>query len=146
MALLTKSQEPVLPVRATQEALMKKKKRIMEKRKIMMTTKTRKITKKKIMQTRRRRRRKIMQIMKRSDSIRAKGTKRITSTPLATMQRAIPIPRTKARTLLFIPALMEANLKQNIQVPETAKVPEGDQVSEAALVSEGVPGRGIRLG
>lgn len=144
MALLTKSQEPVLPVRATQEALMKKK-RIMEKRKIMMTTKTRKITKKKIMQTRRRRR-KIMQIMKRSDSIRAKGTKRITSTPLATMQRAIPIPRTKARTLLFIPALMEANLKQNVPVPETAKVPEGDQVSEAALVSEGVPGRGIRLG
>lgn len=142
MALLTKSQEPVLPVRATQEALMKKKKRIMEKRKIMMTTKTRKITKKKIMQTRRRR--KIMQIMKRSDSIRAKGTKRITSIPLATMQRAIPIP--KARTLLFIPALMEANLKQNIPVPETAKVPEGDQVSEAALVSEGVPGRGIRLG
>lgn len=144
MALLTKSQEPVLPVRTTQEALMKKKKRIMEKRKIMMTTKTRQITKKKIMQTRRRR--KIMQIMKRSDSIRAKGTKRITSTPLATMQRAIPIPRTKARTLLFIPALMEANLKQNIPVPETAKVPEGDQVSEAALVSEGVPGRGIRLG
>lgn len=144
MALLTKSQEPVLPVRTTQEALMKKKKRIMEKRKIMMTTKTRKITKKKIMQTRRRRRRKIMQIMKRSDSIRAKGTKRITSTPLATMQRAIPIP--KARTLLFIPALMEANLKQNVPVPETAKVPEGDQVSEAALVSEGVPGRGIRLG
>lgn len=142
MALLTKSQEPVLPVRTTQEALMKKKKRIMEKRKIMMTTKTRKITKKKIMQTRRRR--KIMQIMKRSDSIRAKGTKRITSTPLATMQRAIPIP--KARTLLFIPALMEANLKQNVPVPETAKVPEGDQVSEAALVSEGVPGRGIRLG
>lgn len=123
---------------------MKKKKRIMEKRKIMMTTKTRQITKKKIMQTRRRR--KIMQIMKRSDSIRAKGTKRITSTPLATMQRAIPIPRTKARTLLFIPALMEANLKQNVPVPETAKVPEGDQVSEAALVSEGVPGRGIRLG
>lgn len=122
---------------------MKKKKRIMEKRKIMMTTKTRKITKKKIMQTRRRRR-KIMQIMKRSDSIRAKGTKRITSTPLATMQRAIPIPRT--RTLLFIPAVMEANLKQNVPVPETAKVPEGDQVSEAALVSEGVPGRGIRLG
>lgn len=120
---------------------MKKKKRIMEKRKIMMTTKARKITKK-IMQTRRRR--KIMQIMKRSDSIRAKGTKRITSTPLATMQRAIPIP--KARTLLFIPALMEANLKQNIPVAETAKVPEGDQVSEAALVSEGVPGRGIRLG
>lgn len=144
MALLTKSQEPVLPVRTTQEALMKKKKRIMEKRKIMMTTKTRQITKKKIMQTRRRR--KIMQIMKRSDSIRAKGTKRITSTPLATMQRAIPIPRTKARTLLFIPALMEANLKQNVPVPETAKVPEGDQVSEAALVSEGVPGRGIRLG
>lgn len=143
MALLTKSQEPVLPVRTTQEALMKKKKRIMEKRKIMMTTKTRKITKKKIMQTRRRRR-KIMQIMKRSDSIRAKGTKRITSTPLVTMQRAIPIP--KARTLLFIPALMEANLKQNVPVPETAKVPEGDQVSEAALVSEGVPGRGIRLG
>lgn len=141
MALLTKSQEPVLPVRATQEALMKKK-RIMEKRKIMMTTKTRKITKKKIMQTRRRR--KIMQIMKRSDSIRAKGTKRITSTPLATMQRAIPIP--KARTLLFIPALMEATLKQNVPVPETAKVPEGDQVSEAALVSEGVPGRGIKLG
>lgn len=145
MALLTKSQEPVILVRTTQEALMKKKKRIMEKRKIMMTTKTRKITKKKIMQTRRRRR-KIMQIMKRSDSIRAKGTKRITSTPLATMQRAIPIPRTKARTLLFIPALMEANLKQNVPVPETAKVPEGDQVSEAALVSEGVPGRGIRLG
>lgn len=144
MALLTKSQEPVLPVRATQEALMKKK-RIMEKRKIMMTTKTRKITKKKIMQTRRRRR-KIMQIMKRSDSIRAKGTKRITSTPLATMQRAIPIPRTKARTLLFIPALMEANLKQNVPAPGTAKVPEGDRVSEAALVSEGVPGRGIRLG
>lgn len=144
MALLTKSQEPVLPVRTTQEALMKKKKRIMEKRKIMMTTKTRKITKKKIMQTRRRR--KIMQIMKRSDSIRAKGTKRITSTPLATMQRAIPIPRTKARTLLFIPALMEANLKQNVPVPETAKVPEGDQVSEAALVSEGAPGRGIKLG
>lgn len=144
MALLTKSQEPVLPVRTTQEALMKKKKRIMEKRKIMMTTKTRKITKKKIMQTRRRR--KIMQIMKRSDSIRAKGTKRITSTPLATMQRAIPIPRTKARTLLFIPALMEANLKQNVPAPGTAKVPEGDQVSEAALVSEGVPGRGIRLG
>lgn len=144
MALLTKSQEPVLPVRATQEALMKKKKRIMEKRKIMMTTKTRKITKKKIMQTRRRR--KIMQIMKRSDSIRAKGTKRITSTPLATMQRAIPIPRTKARTLLFIPALMEANLKQNVPVPETAKVPEGDRVSEAALVSEGAPGRGIKLG
>lgn len=47
MALLTKSQEPVLLIRVMKEALMKMK-RIMKKRKIMMTMKTRTITKKKI--------------------------------------------------------------------------------------------------